>query len=243
MSFASPQTTSNDDQAGRSSAWLDRADSHASQRFTAIDAQKHTRRVRHLRLVVPAAAAGLLMTYALSATPPKIDPTFAREFSNINTDSQGMRLDRPRYVGEDLSGQPFEVSARSALRDPDAPDMIALDNLEAFRDLDSDEDVRLRAEAGVLDTEANRMDLSEDVQLQHRLAGETFILNTDAAQVDLNTNTVTSTVGVQGSGERGAVAADTATAYQDEQKLVLEGNVRIILNPRQDGAAGTAGLR
>ena len=75
------------------------------------------------------------------------------------------------------------------------------------------------------------------------LGGTAFVLKTDAAEVDLKSQTVTSSVGVVGAGERGTVAADAMTAYQDSGVVVLEGNVKMRLNPAVKSATEAAGLR
>ncbi|WOI52900.1 LPS export ABC transporter periplasmic protein LptC [Parvularcula sp. LCG005] len=216
------------------------------ERLKPAEAQRHTRIVRHLRLAVPAAAAGLLATYVFSATPPQIDREFALQFTQIDTESDDMRLERPRYMGEDLSGLPFEVSAAAAQRNPNSPDRILLENPEAMRARargDTSESMRVKARDGLYDTARDQIDLTNDVQMQHSIGGSDFTINTDAAAVDLKSNTITSTTGISGQGERGTVAADSATAYQGEGRLVLEGNVRVRLNPKSETAEQKSDLR
>lgn len=201
-------------------------------RISADAAKRHSRIVRHLRLLVPAAGAGLVATYALSATPPQVDREFLREFAAIDTESTTMRLNRPRHVGYDLEGNPFEVEAAVAERNPDRPDLITLENPTASRRAVDGEHVNVRASSGLMDTDTNRLDLSKDVRLDHRLGDTALSFDTEAATVDFDAQTVTSDVGVTGKGERGTVAADRLTAYQQEGRVVLEGNVRLRLGPR-----------
>lgn len=200
-------------------------------RLTPMAAQRHTKLIRNLRLVVPAIGVALLATYALSATPPRIDREFQRAFSENNTESSTMRFDRPRYLGEDRQGLGFEVSAQAAERDPNTPDLIALENPEAFREMNTEKQAKVRARAGLLNTETNRIDLNDNVQLQHEFGGSSFTFNTEAAEVDLDQNVVSSSVGVTGTGDRGDVSADTVKVYQGEGRAILEGNVRFRINP------------
>ncbi len=217
-----------------------------STRLSPTAAQRHSRQVRNLRLIVPATAGALLVVYAVSASPPRIDPEFVREFQQIQAEGRALRLDRPRYAGEDERGLPFEIAARTAEQNPDTPDLVALENPTALRNVEGDEGVKpvkVRAVEGMLDTERNQIALSTQVELEHDIGGDTFVIKTDAADVDLDTGTVTSTVGVTGESERGTVAADTATAYQDQGRLVLQGNVRLRLNPASPAAEKTSPLR
>ncbi|MEE4349124.1 MAG: LPS export ABC transporter periplasmic protein LptC [Pacificimonas sp.] len=212
-------------------------------RLTPGAARRHSRFVRHSRLALPAIAAGLVVTYALSATPPRVDVEFARQFSEVDVDSTSMRLARPRYLGEDLQGRPFEVAAQTAERNPNTPDFIALENPEAFKSIETGENAKVRAARGLMNTRDKRLDLNDDVQLDHRIGGSAFTLNTDAAAVDLQNQTVTSTVGVVGEGDRGSVAADTLTVYQDEGRSVLEGNVRLRFNTQTPAGKDQGKLR
>ncbi|MEO1041316.1 MAG: LPS export ABC transporter periplasmic protein LptC [Pseudomonadota bacterium] len=194
---------------------------------------RHSGRVRSLRLAVPALAAGLFITYALSATPPRVDRAFLLQFSTFNVSDGEANLARPRYYGEDLNGQPFEVAATSATRAASDPDIIGLDRPEARRLSQAGDTVLVRAHDGVYDRAARRMDLTRDVELEQQSeGGETFVLTTDAAEVDLDSQIVTSSAEVNGQGETGTVRADKATVYQTEDRLVLEGGVKIRLQPK-----------
>ncbi|MEM0928770.1 MAG: LPS export ABC transporter periplasmic protein LptC [Pseudomonadota bacterium] len=194
---------------------------------------RHSAVVRNLRLAVPALAMGLFMTFALSATPPRVDRAFLLQFSTFDVTDGQASLARPRYYGEDLQGQPFEVAATAATRAAADPDLIGLDKPEARRLSQAGDTVLVRAQDGIYDRAARRMDLTRDVELeQHSEGGDVFILTTDAAEVDLDSQIVTSSSEVNGEGETGTVRADRATVYQTEDRLVLEGDVKIRLEPR-----------
>ncbi|MEO1657379.1 MAG: LPS export ABC transporter periplasmic protein LptC [Pseudomonadota bacterium] len=200
----------------------------AAQRVT-----RHSLRVRNLRLAVPALAAGLFMTFALSATPPRVDRAFLLQFSTFDVTDGQASLARPRYFGEDLDGQPFEVAATSATRAASDPDLIGLDKPEARRLSQSGDTVLVRSLDGIYDRAARRMNLTRDVELEQQSeSGEVFILTTDAAEVDLDSQIVTSSSEVNGAGETGTLRADKATVYQTEDRLVLEGDVKIRLEPK-----------
>ena len=139
-------------------------------------------------------------------------------------------------MGDDLEGQPFEVGASVASRNPDTPGLIALENPQAYRQLGGDEDVQVKALRGMMDTDSKRLDLNDQVQLDHVVGGSAFTINTDAAEVDFENKTITSVAGVSGHGDRGTVDADTVKVYQDEGRAVFEGNVKfqIVPNSKKD---------
>ncbi|MCQ8185826.1 LPS export ABC transporter periplasmic protein LptC [Parvularcula maris] len=204
---------------------------------------RHSMRVRRLRLVTPALAVGLLLTYVLSATPPRVDHEFLAQFSGIETteDGEGVKLSRPRYAGEDLSGRPFEVAAQSATRGQNDADPLALDRPEARRVKPDGRTSVLRAKDGTYDQTAQLVDLIGDVELEQSSSGGTFVLKTDAAKADLESQVVTSSTEVTGESERGTLRADRGTIYQNEDRVVLEGGVRMTLKPRKKGSEDKQG--
>ncbi|MEM9809860.1 MAG: LPS export ABC transporter periplasmic protein LptC [Pseudomonadota bacterium] len=206
----------------------DRHSGHAARRVS-----RHTMRVRNLRLAVPALAAGLLITYAASATPPRVDRSFIMQFSSFDMSEDEVKLARPRYSGEDLSGRPFEVAANAAVRANHDPDLVGLDYPEARRLGDTGAAILVRAEDGLYDRRNRLMDLTRNVELEQEGDRDHFILKTDAAAINLDSQVVTSSAEVHGAGDTGTVRADRATVYQTEDRLVLEGDVKIRLEPRK----------
>jgi lipopolysaccharide export system protein LptC len=210
--------------------------------FSAKAAQvsKHSQRIRHLRLATPALAVGLLLTYALSATPPQVDREFIEQFSGLEMtkDGEGVRLSAPRYAGEDLSGRPFEVAAQSAVRGQSDADPLALDRPEARRVRADGQTSVVRSREGTFDQDNQLVDLIGDVELEQEGKNGKFVIRTDAAKADLENQVVTSAAEVRGEGDTGTLRADRATIYQNEDRVVLEGGVNLTFKakPKTDEA-------
>ena len=209
------------------------------RRLTPAKADRHSQIVRALRLVVPAVATGVLVTYGVNAAPSEVDTEFLRQFSDLSAASESMVLDRPRYLGQTLEGDAFEVSALRARRDPNAPGIVRFENPEALRGGGTGEELRLRAAGGTLDTEANVATFDRDVRLVQGLGGEDFTLETEAAQLDIENRVVSTQTGVRGRSARGTVEADRATFYQDEGRATLEGGVRLRFEPSKPKTGGS----
>ena len=198
---------------------------------------RHSALVRQLRLAVPALAVGLLITYALSATPPRIDRAFAEQFAGIELDDEGGRLTAPRYDGEDLDGQPFELAATAAVRPHDTPEVVNLDRPEARRTRADGQENVVRSLDGTYDEGARILDLRDQVELEQRTNGGTFLFTTEEAQMDVDSQVVSTTSSVHGVGEGGTIDAGSATFYQNEDRLVLENGVKIRLEPTEPPAS------
>ena len=206
-------------------------------RDTAREVSRHSMLVRQLRLAVPALAVGLLITYALSATPPRVDRAFAEQFAGIELDDEGGRLTAPRYDGEDLDGQPFELAATAAVRPHDAPEVVNLDRPEARRTRADGQENIVRSLDGTYDEGARILDLRDQVELEQRANGGTYLFTTEEAQMDVDSQVVSTTARVQGVGEGGTIDAGSATFYQNEDRLVLENGVKIRLEPTKPTAS------
>ena len=210
------------------------------RRLTPAAADRHTQIVRALRLVVPAIGTGVLATYAVNAAPSEVDAEFLRQFSDISAQSEEMVLDRPRYLGQTLEGDAFEVSALRARRDPNAPDLLRFENPEALRGGGAD-GLRLRAAGGTLNTEENVALFDRDVELVQGIGGLDYTLETEAARLDIDKRVVSTQTGVRGRSEQGTVEAERLTVYQDEGRAVLEGGVRLRFEPSKRPDEGTTG--
>ena len=206
-------------------------------RDTAHEVSRHSMLVRQLRLAVPALAVGLLITYALSATPPRVDRAFAEQFAGIELDDEGGRLTAPRYDGEDLDGQPFELAATAAVRPHDAPEVVNLDRPEARRTRADGQENIVRSLDGTYDEGARILDLRDQVELEQRANGGAYLFTTEEAQMDVDSQVVSTTARVQGVGEGGTIDAGSATFYQNEDRLVLENGVKIRLEPTKPPAS------
>jgi LPS export ABC transporter protein LptC len=216
------------------------ADSPAWKR-DAVRVARHSTRVRHLRLILPALCVGLVLTYALSATPPRIDQQFAQQFAGIEVNDDGVRLARPRYSGEDLSGRPFEVAANSAVKRGEGSELVDLENPEAETIGTDGLPTRVRARSGLYDETGKRLDLRDDVELTQGEGVNPLRIVTSAAEVDLEDQVITSTTGVEGRNASGTLRADRATVYQKEDRVILEGGVQITLEPKAaDAPSGDA---
>lgn len=208
------------------------ADIKPARRLTPEAAERHSKLVRSLRLAVPAAAAVLLITYAMNAAPQAVDAEFLRQFSDASEPGREMLLERPRYQSETSDGSPFQVSANTARRNPDQGNIIRFDQPEAYRGEGPDGPARLEARAGTLNTDTNEFD-GEDVRVRQNIGGQDFTLTTDRARVDIDGKTIRSDVSVQGESESGALQADGLEISEDGQRVRLDGRVKLRFDPKK----------
>nr|GGI01784.1 hypothetical protein GCM10011355_33240 [Aquisalinus luteolus] len=191
------------------------------RRCSRRQARRHSALVRTARLVLPVFIVGIASTYVVMATPQTVDRTFANQFENLDMATEDMRLDKPRFVGEDAAGRTFELLAAAAKQSPDAPDLVALDNPEAFKDLGDQGREYIKALEGLYSAENKTVDLRNNVQIHQGIGSDDFELTTETGKIALEDRTFSSDVQVFGKSSQGTISAEGMTAYRDEDKVVF----------------------
>ena len=129
------------------------------------------------------------------------------------------RMINPRFTGRDRRGDPYQITAQAAMRDPDSPMLTELEtprlDLLAGQALGS----VVVSEIGVFDRDGRTLDLSGTVRLD---TGNGYTFKTEAARVFVDENRVAGSVSVEGSGPIGTIRGD---GFE-----ILDGGARIRFN-------------
>lgn len=147
--------------------------------------------------------------------------------------AEAMLMEKPRYVGQTENSEPYEVVASTAVVDPDAPDKILLDGLDARLERGGTRDVRLLASSGIYDRSSRRLDLSGKVELQ---TGDGYRFETSEANIRLDKGRVDGSKPIAGSGPAGTLRADRFRIRKGGDVMRFEGDVRVVL-PSEPAAA------
>ena len=185
-------------------------------------------------MVLPVLAVGLVSLYVVFASPRVVDRNFEKQFTNLNVATEDLRMENPRFTGEDDEGRPYEVVAGAATQDPLLPDLISLENPEALRTETSgkNDQVKVTANSGLYDVEGKTIDLNNNVELAQGIGDGVFVLRTDAAIVSLDDRKVESKGMVYGESGENTLIADSMTAYEEEGRSVFY-NARMTLKPKK----------
>lgn len=202
------------------------------QRITGEQAAARSKIVRRLRIALPAIALALVVGLLLNTRTGKVDDAFLEDFKDLSATPEEYRMAKPRFAGVDAKGQPYEITADEAMQASGEREVVELVNPRAVtRGLK--EDTVVSAQKGVFRSEASRLELRDEVTLEHRIGGETYVLRTPAATVAIRDETVQTTAGVEGVSQAGTLRADRMRAYNGEGRVVFEGNVRMRIYPSQ----------
>lgn len=205
------------------------------RRCSKRQARRHSALVRYARIVLPVFIVATASTYVVMATPQTVDDSFVDQFDNLDVATEDMRLDKPRFVGEDAAGRTFELLADAAQQSPDTPDLVALDNPEAFKDLGAEGLEYIKAIEGLYSAENKTVDLRNNVQIRQGIGSDNFELTTEIGKIGLEDRTFSSDVQVFGKSSQGTISAEGMTAYRDEDKVVFR-NAHMRYNVSSDEA-------
>lgn len=160
-------------------------------------------RVMLLKRVLPAAA--LLLLVALALAPSwQAGPEANRVTYHIsqNGGSQASRMQGATYHGRDQQGQPYTVTAESAVQQGD--DNVALTAPQGDITLKSGAWLMLKSATGAYHQKGDKLDLAGDVTLYRN---DGTVVSTARSTIDLRAGNASSTDPVQVTGPFGTLDA------------------------------------
>lgn len=196
-------------------------------------AQDHSRHVRLLRMVLPAAAfalaGGFVFTiYQASAGTPAI-----RTDSAAIADGQ-LVMALPKLKGFTKEGRTYKVDADQASQALSDGSVVNLSRIDAVLPVDKKAWMKVQAPAGVYDREANTLTLdgggTNGIKVVSSDNMTVFMRN---AVMDLNEGTLKATDNVDVTRAEGDITSEEASYSKDGKTLVFEKKVRMTVDPRQ----------
>lgn len=129
-------------------------------------AVRHSRRVRWLRLGVPAAiAAVLLAVVGANYMPPIGGFRLPGELGNLVIHGTKITMQQPRLTGFTLDSRAYEFSANAAAQDITKPNLVELQELHAKMEMQDKSTVEMSADSGVYDVKTEMLKLNDNIQL------------------------------------------------------------------------------
>lgn len=177
------------------------------------------RREARRRLLVGSAKIGLPL-FAIGVLGALFVFNGARYDTRIEFDgvdpaslSEGLRILNPRFSGSTAKGEPFTVSAASALPDGPRPQRIELSDARGEIALADGRSVTAAAAAGLLLPKANEVRLSGGVRIE---TSDGYRLEAPEAALLADADMVTATGGVVVEGPLGRISAGRLRAVRAE---------------------------
>src|SRR6478609_11082705 len=128
-----------------------RSDWSARVRTTTVEAVRYSRYVVLMKRLLSLGAfliiAAVLAFFFVQRMPRQLQVSYER-LGRIEND---LTMVKPRLAGADSKGNPFVITADSAVQDARNPKKASLKNLEADLNLDNQNGMNAKAKAGMVD--------------------------------------------------------------------------------------------
>jgi lipopolysaccharide export system protein LptC len=181
--------------------------------------------VKFMKGALPIAALGLAVVVFVYALQPRDTNQMALTFERLGQVEGDLAMLKPRLTGTDDSGQPFVVTAATAVQEARGSDVVRLEGVVADINLKDGTALHLTANQGVVDTKTHRLDVT-GVRLT---SADGYDARTAAASADLRAGTFHGESPIEAEGKFGRITAQRFALNTGTKKLQFMGNVRMLL--------------
>lgn len=215
--------------AGSADASIARADAFSR-------AERHSRRVRRLKVMLPTLAVMMVVGfigYSFVATPGSA----AIDVGTPSLAEGKLVMDSPKLEGFTGDGRPYAVSATRATQEFDRQDIISLDGIDAKMPIEKETWARVEAETGVYDRMANTLDVPTDIVVT---TTDGLVAKLQSAFLDIGNGSLKSDtpVDIQSNGSR--IVAGSMSVLDSGKRVLFEKRVKVNIDLAQMKAAEAA---
>ncbi|MFZ5748901.1 MAG: LPS export ABC transporter periplasmic protein LptC [Pseudomonadota bacterium] len=189
----------------------------------------HDRVVRIALFGLPAGIGVLAAFLVFSPLYMGGDVSFVLDKNKVDVARERLRIQSALYRGEDAKGQPFELSAGSAVQKSSAEPVVQLNDLSARITL-AEGPATLQAQRGRYDMDKDQVAVEGPIQFQ---TADGYTLETHDATVDLKARKLQSGGRVSGTTPMGTFSGDRLTADLEQRTVALDGNARLRIVPKR----------
>ena len=189
-------------------------------------ARRHSSMVRALRFGLPAMAVFLLALLPLSAVNPTIPGLAGLSLEGIGLSGTTIVMENPRLNGYEKGRGGYRFEAERAEQSVAESNKVTLVGLQGRITQDDGRWASIRARHGVIDTEAETMQLDRDIIVRAD-GGYRALLQT--AAVDLKDGNVLSNQPVQVDMLNGSVTSQSLELIERGRYIRFEGNVEMTI--------------
>ena len=193
----------------------------------AAPGSRHDRVIALAQALLPMAIGVLAAFLVMAPLFMRGDSSFVLDKNKVEVAKERMRIQAARYSGEDAKGQPFALTAGSAVQRSSSEAVVQLNELAAEIEL-QDGPARLAADRGRYDIAREQVRVDGPIAFR---AADGYRLDTRDAVVDLKTRRMQSGGAVDGATPQGVFSGDRMSADLESRTVRLEGNARLRIDP------------
>ncbi len=182
-----------------------RMDWSTRSRTTVSEAKRYTRFVTIMKRALLLAAVALVGAVIAYSLQPRQQQKIAMTFEKMGMVSGDLAMIKPKLTGIDSEGNPFVVTADTAVQDPKNMRRASLKNVDADVTLKDGQWMSITAPHGFLDADAKKMKLDGAIAVFTDQGSE---MHTDLAYIDLDKGIVVGPHYMHGQNPSGTYLAD-----------------------------------
>lgn len=200
-----------------------------ARQIWAAPGSSHDRLIGALRIVLPMLIGMLAAFVVFMPLFSGGDVSFVLDKNKVEVAKERLRLQSATYRGEDGKGQPFLMTAGSAVQKSSSEPIVRLNDLAAQLQL-QDGPAKVTAPSGAYDMKNEKVRIDGPVRVA---AANGYTLDTNDATLDLKTRRMHSEGGVTGTVPQGQFSGNRLSADLDNHVVTLDGNARLRIVPRR----------
>jgi lipopolysaccharide export system protein LptC len=194
-----------------------------------VAARRHSRRVRLLRIALPAGVLFFLAVFVLWTwfNPMRMLFRIPDIGGDLVISGSKITMQSPRVTGYTRDSRPYELSAKAAAQDLTRPDIVELNELRAKFGMQDNTTSEVVAQSGVFNSKNEVLDLTSQTTVTSS-SGYKVLLN--KAQIDIRAHQLTTDQPVRVEMIRGVLDADSMQILEAGALLRFEG-VKMVVQP------------
>ena len=198
----------------------------ARVRTTTLEALRYSRFVARMKKVLSFGAfltiGAVLAFFFVQRLPRQLQMSYEK-LGRLEND---LTMVKPRLTGADAKGNPFVITADSAVQDAANSKRASLKNLEADLALDGHNWINARAHSGMVDMTSGQLELGGGIDV---FTATGYELHSRSASANLKQSIIHGHEPVTGRGPQGSLRADEFHADRATNVLTLSGHVQMTL--------------
>lgn len=191
-------------------------------------AQRHTRLVRTLRILLPALAVGGILVFWASAhfIPSNLAGLISK--AGIDVKSNSVTMEAPHISGFEGTKRAYEVKAARAVQSLDDPKVLTFQQINAHVGLDNAGTAMVDAGTGIYNGNNNTLELDRGISVRTTTG---YAAKAKQAMIDLAKGSMQTSQPVEISGEQGTLRAGSMELTDRGKHVVFRGGVSVTFIP------------
>jgi lipopolysaccharide export system protein LptC len=183
----------------------------------------HDKLIRVLKIGLPALIGVILAFLFFSPLSEKQEVSFLLDKHKVGTADERLKLTAVTYRGQDDTGRPFILSARSGVQQTSAVQIVDITDMQAQMQLDTGP-ARLQAPRAQYLMERDHVNVLGPLTFT---TADGYRMQTSNVNVDMRARTMQSRGAVQGQMPLGHFSADQMHVDMPSRRVVLTGRARL----------------